>query len=112
MNSDKGREKSLFVEALKFSTPDQRAEYLREACGDDAALRERVQLLLTTHDEAGEFLERPPASLTPNTLVSTNSAVLVTEKPGDTIGRYKLREQIGEGGCGVVYVAEQEQPVR
>jgi WD40 repeat protein/serine/threonine protein kinase len=112
MNPDKEREKRLFIEALKYSTPEQRAEFLGNACGENTMLRQQVELLLAANEEAGDFLERPPAAVSPNTLVISSGAVLVTEKPGDTIGRYKLREQIGEGGCGVVYVAEQEQPVR
>src|SRR6266481_4112454 len=57
-----------------------------------------------TPDHAGDFLEQPPPEAVPDTGVG--------EKPGDRIGRYKLLQQIGEGGCGVVYMADQEEPVR
>ena len=82
-----------------------RAQFLDEACGGDAALKEQIVSLLEADADEGEsdFLK-----LT-HIIRPTN---LPTEKPGDRIGRYKLLEQIGEGGCGVVYMAEQEEPVR
>jgi eukaryotic-like serine/threonine-protein kinase len=85
--------------------PAERLAYLDGACAGDAALRQQVEGLLRAHEQAGTFLETSPASLA---LASTP----LTEKPGDRIGRYKLLQQIGEGGCGVVYMAEQEEPVR
>ena len=92
-------------EAARQLPAEQRAVYLDGACGGDSALRERIEALLRAHDEAGMFLVTSPAALT---IVSPP----LTEKPGDRIGRYKLLQQIGEGGCGVVYMAEQEEPVR
>src|SRR5262249_25099792 len=76
-----------------------------EACQDDSALREQIVSLLQAEAAEGEsdFL-KITGIVRPD--------VAPTEKPGDRIGRYKLLEQIGEGGCGVVYVAEQEEPVR
>ena len=84
-----------------------RAAYLHEACGDDEVLRLRVEALLGAHDSAGTFMGRPAVSPQRETLPSGPA-----EKLGDHIGRYKLLQQIGEGGCGVVYMAEQEEPVR
>jgi WD40 repeat protein/serine/threonine protein kinase len=105
MEPDKSLQ-NLFNAALERSGAAERARFLDEACGADAALRERVEKLLRAHEEIGGFMAQPsrsPAGLGGNPL---------TEKPGDRIGRYKLLQQIGEGGCGVVYMAEQEEPVR
>jgi eukaryotic-like serine/threonine-protein kinase len=102
------RDEAIFHGALQLP-PDQRAEYLRLACGGDEPLRERVAALLTAHEQNGAFLkDSAPAGQQKTIIVS----IPLTEKPGDRIGRYKLLQVIGEGGCGVVYMAEQEEPVR
>jgi serine/threonine protein kinase len=105
-------EKEIFAEALRLSTPEERIAYLKNACGDDAQLRQRIEALLEAHEQASEFLNAPAPGVSSKTLLITTGMIPVTEKPGDKIGRYKLRKQIGEGGCGVVYVADQEEPVR
>ena len=96
--------RDLFLEALDKPTPAERAAFLDGACRGDAALRRAVEVLLANHHE-DSFLEAPalsvPASITPP-----------SEQPGQRIGHYKLLQQIGEGGFGVVWMAEQEQPVR
>ena len=97
------REERLFHQALD-QPADQRDSFLGSACGDDADLRERVEVLLLAHLNPGSFLESPP--------VATIALPTVTEQPGTLIGRYKLLQQIGEGGFGVVYMAEQTKPVR
>jgi serine/threonine protein kinase/Flp pilus assembly protein TadD len=102
------REEVIFDSALTLP-PAQRAEYLRLACGDDPALRRRVEALLAAHDRAGDFMTEPAAAGPKPTIVLS---LPPTEQAGDRIGRYKLLQQIGEGGCGVVYMAEQEEPVR
>jgi eukaryotic-like serine/threonine-protein kinase len=112
MNSDNQSPERLFEAALHLTSPAQRTSFLNGACGGDVQLRQRVEALLKNYEQAGQFLEQPPAAFSPNSLAVTTGMVPVTEKPGDKIGRYKLREQIGVGGCGVVYVAEQEDPVR
>src|ERR1019366_2964572 len=117
MNTPPNREVALFSAALELPA-SQRAAYLDKACADDPALRLRLEALLRDHEAVGEFLQTPP----PGALVSpigaevTGATVRLSgspaEKAGDRIGRYKLLQQIGEGGCGVVYMAEQEKPVR
>ena len=86
----------------------ERAAYLDEVCAGDDALRQRVEELLQASAEAGAFLENMALGAGGTVRVPA----MLTEKPGDRIGRYKLLQQIGEGGCGVVYMAEQEEPVR
>src|SRR5881275_1266237 len=96
------REKEIFEQALDITPTEERLRFLTSACGKDAALLARVQALLRA-DESGEsFLPEQPKAI----------VVPITEKPGDRIGRYKLLQQIGEGGCGAVYMAEQTEPVR
>jgi len=90
--------------------PAERTAYLAEACNGDTDLRQRVQDLLHAHEQAAGFMEGPPSGLNFKRTEVVN--LRLTEKAGDKIGRYKLLQQIGEGGCGVVYMAEQEEPVR
>jgi WD40 repeat protein/serine/threonine protein kinase len=111
------RERELFLGALD-QPPAERAAFLDAACGADRVLRQRVEELLREQEDVGGFLETPVLSgasgLSLKAFGPGDTAVIaaVTEKPGDRIGRYKLLQQIGEGGCGVVYMAEQEEPVR
>jgi serine/threonine protein kinase/tetratricopeptide (TPR) repeat protein len=86
--------------------PEQRAAYVQEACAGDDSLRQRVEALLRAHELAGTFMGSPAAARGETMIVKSAA------QPGDRIGRYKLLQQIGEGGCGVVYMAEQEEPVR
>jgi WD40 repeat protein/serine/threonine protein kinase len=101
--------KSVFGRALEIESSVARAAYLDEACGADAALRAEVEGLLATLGRAGDFMGRPAAAVAAQ--VTTNYEP-VTEGPGTVIGPYKLMEQIGEGGMGLVFVAEQQEPVR
>src|SRR6478609_2665610 len=97
----------IFSEAKDLSVADRPA-YLANICGNDETLRARVEALLRAHDRVGDFLEQTP----PRSTASNSVAPIIGEQPGDCVGRYKLPQQIGEGGCGVVFMAEQEQPVR
>ena len=108
MSDAEQREEAVFEAALRLPA-DQRTAYLDETCVGDADLRRRVEVMLGAFDRASGFMKQPAASVPARTMVVS---LPPTEKPGDRIGRYKLLEQIGEGGCGVVYVAEQEEPVR
>src|SRR6202453_1475698 len=120
MNDSPNREQEIFIEALQLRA-DERAAYLDRACGGQAALRRRVEVLLRAYDKAGAFLEkpRPPANAAsapleppPAPIPTMRVIVPPDEELGERIGRYKVLQQIGEGGCGVVYMAEQEEPVR
>src|SRR5271154_3097234 len=95
-------EREIFLESLKRESAEERAVFLDRACANNPAIRLAVETLLKHHKE-DEFMQ-PPGLKSP--------LLPALEKPGDRIGRYKLLQQIGEGGCGVVYMAEQEEPVR
>jgi serine/threonine protein kinase/tetratricopeptide (TPR) repeat protein len=99
---------SLFCAALERPSAGERADYLDAACGSDAGLRSRVEALLRAHEHAGGFLRQGSPALAP----CATAEGLTGERPGTAVGPYKLLEQIGEGGFGVVFLAEQTQPVR
>ena len=132
-------ERSIFLEALEKDALAGRSAYLDEACGGDVAMRQRVEALLASHEQAGSFLGKPvPERLaeklatpertgemqaeTPGAgddnaclasdLLATVEAPAASERPGTVIGPYKLLQQIGEGGMGTVFMAEQTQPVQ
>ncbi len=98
--------KAVFDHAHEITAPDDRNAYLDQACADVPDLREKVVALLRAYDEAGSSLDPPLPAFTPT------SGYAPVEGPGTRIGPYKLLQQIGEGGMGVVYMAEQQEPVR
>ena len=103
-NSDQDIE--VFTQAIQLPI-EKRGDFLKRVCAGDKDLRERIETLLASSDRAGAFLEQPPAAAFSQSRVEAS----VGEKVGDRVDRYKLLQQIGEGGWGVVFVAEQEEPV-
>src|SRR5437588_5181073 len=99
-------EQSIFIEALEKDDPAERAAFLDRTCAADLALRQRVERLLQRHEQPGSFLESPA----PNLVATVDEPV--SERPGTRIGPYKLLQQIGEGGMGTVFMAEQIEPVQ
>ena len=99
-------EREIFIQARQIAEADDLARFLHEACHGDTALRSRVEGLLGAYARAESFFESPAVAL-----AATADIAPVAERPGTEIGPYKLVEQIGEGGMGVVYMAVQKEPV-
>ncbi|MGE3775759.1 MAG: protein kinase, partial [Pirellulaceae bacterium] len=104
-----GADQEVFEAARRLESPDERLALVRRMCGGDAGAEARIVALLRAHDAAGRFLESTPPEIA--NLAGAAHSTLV-ESPGDEIGPYKLLQEIGHGGMGVVYMAEQCRPVR
>ena len=100
------QDESLFDQAILYESPSERAAFLDRECGNRTNLRREIESLLAAYSK-GEFLESLACPLEATLDLPTS-----VEGPGSYIGRYKLLEQIGEGGMGIVYMAEQTEPVR
>ena len=97
---------SLFCSVIEIEPPESRQSFLDQACGEDIELRRQVERLVDAHFRGGSIVDSPNHEFAPTVLPESHA------KPGCRIGPYKLLQQIGEGGMGVVYMAEQEVPVR
>src|SRR2546425_3411062 len=102
MNAPVQSIRAIFDEASEIADAEQRRAFVARACDDNEALRREVEELLAAHETAGGFLADS----------KRDESAALTLKEGDRIGRYKLLQPVGEGGCGVVYMAEQTEPVR
>jgi serine/threonine protein kinase/TolA-binding protein len=100
-------EAAIFNAARRIAAPEGRRAYLEQACGGDESLRARIEALLRVHEQDPGFLAAPVEDVPSSAAPGTSS-----EGPGTVIGPYKLLEQIGEGGFGIVFMAQQQQPVR
>ena len=118
MSTRESREKAVFCQALEISDPTQRWQFLEQACGVDPALRDQVEKLLALSQVAGDFFRECAPALEPEPAdtahaLSSDELTMLPELPeSKRIGPYKLLQKLGEGGYGVVYMAEQEQPIR
>ena len=109
MPSSQDHEAALFALAVRKPV-SERESFLQAVCGSDKPLRQRLDALLSAHEQPETLLATQADTVRPT--IKLDLADAPDEAVGQTLGRYKLLEQIGEGGCGMVYVAEQKEPVR
>jgi serine/threonine protein kinase len=123
-NSRTERAEEIFYEALEITDPGERLSFLDRACDADADLRAQVERMLSSQAGAEDFFTRSQPALEPPLDIARTlgrqvgidggleSEPPLEERPGTVIGPYTVLQKLGEGGCGVVYMAEQEQPMR
>ena len=99
---------SIFFAALEKPSPAERTAFLDDACAGNDELRSRVDRMIAAQSQAASFLEQPALILDS----TANHDAPIAERPGTMIGPYKLLQQIGEGGMGVVFMAEQSEPLQ
>ena len=104
-------ESAVFETAAKKPAGAEREAFLVEACGSDLELRQRVESLLAAHENPESFLENPAQQILDNAQID-ETVVCELERDGNQIGPYKLLQQIGAGGMGVVFMAEQTKPIK
>src|SRR5262249_53145183 len=103
MSANAQKVRSIFHAAVENIEPDRWAAYLDEACGADAELQREVEILLRAHQQTNSLLDAPTTQTVDEP---------IAERPGTVIGPYKLIDEIGEGGMGTVWMAEQKEPIQ
>jgi serine/threonine protein kinase len=112
MGFQRATAKDIFLKAIEISSPEQRSAFLDEACAGNDELRRRVEALIEAHESPRSLLDRAAVESSTTDDFAIVDTPRIAEGPGSLIGPYKLLEQIGAGGMGVVYMAEQMHPVR
>ena len=98
-------EAEIFWRTIEQHHPDSWDSFVKHACDGDAALQARISELLAAHQQQHPLFDD-------GSLLSAVGAESILERPGQRIGRYKLLEEIGEGGFGIIFLAEQIEPIR